>query len=42
MPTTPQYADGTRIEPPVSVPSEKGTMPQDTDTHEPPLDPPVM
>ncbi len=29
-----------RIEPPVSVPNEKGTMPLDTDTHEPPLDPP--
>ncbi len=39
-PTTPQNAAGWRIDPPVSEPSETGTMPEATATADPPLDPP--
>src|ERR1700694_4038775 len=40
MPTTPVSAAGWRIEPPVSVPSEKTTSPAATATAEPPDEPP--
>ncbi|MNW56788.1 hypothetical protein D3C74_345300 [compost metagenome] len=39
-PYTPQYADGTRTEPPVSVPSAKSTSPEATATAEPLEEPP--
>ena len=39
-PKTPHSADGTRTEPPVSVPSAAGTRPAATATPEPPLLPP--
>src|SRR5690625_5028379 len=38
-PHTPVTAAGFRIDPPVSVPNAKGTMPLATATAEPPLDP---
>src|SRR5437867_2702383 len=40
-PARPQYDAGPRIEPPVSEPSEAGTMPAATAAPEPLLDPPV-
>ncbi|GHE90423.1 hypothetical protein GCM10017786_23380 [Amycolatopsis deserti] len=40
-PTTPFSAAGTRIDPPVSVPSEKAAIPAATATADPPLDPPA-
>jgi hypothetical protein len=39
-PTTPQQADGIRIDPVASPPDAAGTTPVDTATAEPPLDPP--
>ena len=36
----PQAADGIRIEPPVSVPTEASAMPVATEMADPPLDPP--
>jgi hypothetical protein len=39
-PTIPHSADGMRIEPPVSVPTEAKPMPLPTATADPPLDPP--
>ena len=39
-PTRPQSADGTRTEPPVSVPSEASAIPAATETAEPLLEPP--
>jgi hypothetical protein len=39
-PTTPHSDEGTLIEPPVSVPSDIGTIPVATATAEPPLEPP--
>src|SRR5580704_858298 len=39
-PTTPQNAAGFRRDPPVSLPSAIGTMPQANATAAPPLDPP--
>lgn len=41
-PTRPHSADGTRTEPPVSVPSATGTMPAATAAALPALEPPVM
>ena len=41
-PTVPQKLEGTRIEPPVSLPMASGTMPVASATAEPPLDPPEM
>src|SRR5687768_12735002 len=41
-PTILLNAAGTRPEPAVSVPSEKGTMPRATTTAEPELEPPLM
>ena len=38
----PQKFEGTRIEPPVSVPSASGAIPVASATAEPPLDPPDM
>ncbi len=39
-PTSPQAADGIRIEPPVSLPTEAYAIPAATDTADPPDDPP--
>ncbi|MNT47185.1 hypothetical protein D3C72_1838790 [compost metagenome] len=41
-PTRPHSADGTRTEPPVSVPSATGTMPEATAAALPALEPPVI
>ena len=41
-PTRPHSADGTRTEPPVSVPNATGTMPAATAAALPALEPPVM
>src|SRR5919197_5093348 len=41
-PTTPQKAEGTRIEPPVSLPSASGASPAASATADPPLDPPEI
>ena len=41
-PTRPHSADGTRTEPPVSVPSAIGTMPDATAAALPALEPPVI
>src|SRR4030095_17187730 len=40
-PTTPQTAAGIRIDPPLSVPTDRGTRPAATIAPEPPLDPPA-
>src|SRR5262245_18472060 len=42
MPTVPQNDEGTRIEPPVSLPSASGTANEPSATAEPRLDPPGM
>ena len=41
-PTVPQSAEGTRIDPPVSLPSASVTCCEASATAEPPLDPPEM
>jgi len=41
-PKRPQKAEGTRTEPPVSVPMASGTMPAATAAAEPLLEPPVV
>ncbi|CRE12069.1 Uncharacterised protein [Bordetella pertussis] len=41
MPVSPQNAEGMRIEPPVSVPTAKGTICAPTAAPDPLLDPPV-
>ena len=41
-PTIPQSAEGMRIEPPVSVPTEAKPIPVATATADPPLEPPEM
>ncbi len=40
-PTTPQYAAGSRIDPPLSVPIAATTQPAATEAADPPLDPPA-
>jgi len=40
-PTTPLQEAGIRMEPPVSVPREKDTVPVPTQPPEPPLEPPA-
>src|SRR5262249_23747826 len=40
-PTRPQCADGTRMEPPMSLPGATGAIPEATAAPEPPDDPPV-
>src|SRR5260221_13546031 len=42
IPTTPQNADGTRIEPTPSVPIASGPHPAATEAAPPPLDPPLV
>ena len=42
IPTTPQKADGTRIEPTPSVPIASGPHPAATEAAAPPLDPPLV
>src|SRR5579863_4587157 len=41
-PTTPQHADGIRIEPPPSLPSASGPIPEARAAAAPPLDPPAV
>src|ERR1700722_21019221 len=40
-PTGPRHAEGIFIDPPVSVPNANGAAPIETDTAEPPLEPPA-
>ena len=42
MPTTPQKADGTRIEPTPSVPIARDRIPRAIEAAAPPLDPPLV
>jgi hypothetical protein len=42
MPTTPQNAEGTRIEPTPSVPIASGPHPAAIDAAAPPLEPPLV